>query len=81
MKYHLNNQQYTSLWDKYNISRIMEHIDERINFWDSTLKSKFNLEYEEINENDTNGDESDPDGWYGTLVGDEKHISWFLLQI
>lgn len=85
MRYELSEQQYATLWRKYNVSSIVEDIPLRLTFWNNNLKSKFKLRYVENNtiELDENGYEVDdhPYGWHGIILGKEKNINFFLLQL
>jgi hypothetical protein len=71
MKYYLTEQQYYTLWTTYPPDITYEI---RCKKWQNHLQSKFNLTYAE-----------DPymvdKGYYGYVKGEEKHITWFLLQL
>lgn len=73
MKFYLTRQHFISLF-KEKVTTDGNRLPERIKYWNQNYKPKFNLEYDELN------DEESP-GFYGVVFGDEKDISWFLLQL
>ena len=70
IKYYLTPSQYSKLWKDTGTMLTTD----RLNYWAKHWKPKFNLEYIESSK------------WgvpeeYGVLIGEEKHINWFLLQL
>lgn len=81
-EYELSKEQYTSLWQKYNLSTALETIDERFKCWDEIIQPIFNIEYiETIDSTDETAVGDYPRGWFGIIRGDEKYINWFLMHL
>jgi hypothetical protein len=69
----LSPEQYEKLWDKYNVPRYSESIQDRLNFWKSKIQPHHNLVYFESNKDDY--------AWYGTITGEDKYVNWFILNL
>lgn len=95
MKYYLTKDQWTYLWTQkeysnwnhhemaYNIE-LIEYYN-RIGIFDNVFKNKYKLTYTEYPIEDTDNDDeplkfTTVEGYYGILTGDEKNITWFILN-
>jgi hypothetical protein len=74
MIYYLTDDQWCDFWTLHSIRGIPPLAVERIQQWNKHFKPKYNLQYDE---------ETDATkiGYYGVIIGEGKHINWFLLQI
>jgi hypothetical protein len=76
MKLNLTQTQYKFIWNElYPIGSAATDTGLRIDTWNKQAKPKYKLDYYEQSISDKD------DGWYGTIEGDEKDITWFLLNI
>jgi len=79
MKYQFTFNMFQKLWFPLQQTNRSVRLDsvvpvDRIEYWNKHLKDKYQLDY--IESNDVN-----EDAFYGAIIGDEKHITYFLLQL
>lgn len=73
-KYFLTEKQYDCLWSKYDVDYDNMYHDSynREKYWKNNLQDSYKLEYIESR----HMEDSD---YYGSVIGDEKYITMFLL--
>ena len=73
IKYYFTEHQFQTFWTNIDFG-LIQFASDRIAYWQTNLQPKFNIEYYE---SQTWGAPEQ----YGVLIGEEKHITWFLLQL
>jgi len=75
MKYQFTFKMFHLLWDPLQLTGLQSSIARgRIEYWNKHYKDKYHLDYVESMDQDN-------DDFYGAIIGDEKHITYFLLQL
>ena len=75
MKYYFNESQFMELWGMYSSAG---PDSERKKLWNSLIRDEFKLEYDELTGQFSHTNLKQ--GYWGYIIGEEKHINWFLLQ-
>jgi hypothetical protein len=89
VKYNLTSANWSKLWGNNN--RLYDSENHRIGYWNSHLAEKYKLVYNEYSQlelgfpedilADEHVEELRMAGYFGIIEGDEKDITWFLLQL
>lgn len=71
---YLTNHQYVKLWTPHIEAREQLSPFLRYQLWNQEYKPKYNIDYREDLEVDNLA-------FYGSVIGHEKDITWFLLNL
>jgi len=83
MKYDLTRKQWNLIWwnqysDQPKYDEVLT-VKQRNDYWKKTFRNQFNIDYIESEDHPPSIKLTDYPGFWGRLIGDENHITIFIL--